>query len=60
MSDPFQAEQSGIILPSLAELFLRKGGTPGFVLGFAALTPQEAEAAVKRLAKVIRSVGVRA
>lgn len=52
-----RAEQSGILLHSLAELFIRRGGTPGFVLGFAALTPQETHAAVVRLARIIKTVG---
>lgn len=51
-----KAKENGIILPSLTDLFLKKGGTPGFVFGFAALTPQESEAAVKRLARVIKSI----
>lgn len=54
-----KAEQSGIFLPSLAELFIRRGGTPGFVLGFAALTPQESHAAVVRLARIIKGIRTR-
>ncbi|MFT3731094.1 MAG: PLP-dependent aminotransferase family protein [Hyphomicrobium sp.] len=51
-----KAEQQGILLPSLGELFIRRGGTPGFVLGFAALTPQESYAAVVRLMRVIKNI----
>lgn len=54
-----KAEQYHIVLPSLGALFIRRGGAPGFVLGFAALTPQECDAAVKRLARIIKGVGAR-
>lgn len=50
------AEQNGIILRSLSDLFVRRPGTPGFVLGFAALTPQESLAAVIRLARTIKNI----
>lgn len=51
-----KAAKSGIYLPSLSELFLHKGGTPGFVLGFAALTPPEAAAGITGLSRVLKAM----
>lgn len=49
-----KAEQSGIALLSLSGLFIKKRGTPGFVLGFAGLTSEECEIAVKRFARIMK------
>lgn len=51
-----RAEQERIILPSLGNLFIKRRNAPGFVLGFGGLTPQECDAAVKRLARIIKNV----
>lgn len=51
-----KAEQSGIALLSLSSLFIRKCRTPGFVLGFAGLTSEECEIAVKRFARVMKGI----
>jgi GntR family transcriptional regulator / MocR family aminotransferase len=51
-----KGDTNGIILPSLGELFIRRSGTPGFVLGFAALTPQECDGGVRRLGRIMKSV----
>lgn len=51
-----KAEQSGIALLALSGLFIRRRGTPGFVLGFAGLTSEECEIAVKRFARIMRGI----
>lgn len=51
-----KAEQSGIALLSLSGLFIKKRGTPGFVLGFAGLTSEECEIAVKRFARIMKGI----
>jgi len=54
-----KAEQHGLLLPSLGGLFLGKGSAPGFVLGYAAITPSECEIAVQRLARIMKSFRIR-
>lgn len=51
-----RARQSGIALLSLSSLYIKKPGTPGFVLGFAGLTAEECEAAVKRFARLLKTI----
>lgn len=51
-----RAEKSGIALLSLSGLFVRRRGTPGFVLGFAGLTSEECEIAIKQFARVLKGV----
>jgi GntR family transcriptional regulator/MocR family aminotransferase len=51
-----KAEQSGIALLALSSLFIKKRGTPGFVLGFAGLTSEECEIAIKRFARVMTDI----
>lgn len=51
-----RAEKSGIALLALSGLFIRRRGTPGFVLGFAGLTSEECEIAVKQFARVLKGV----
>lgn len=51
-----RAEKSGIALLALSGLFVRRRGTPGFVLGFAGLTSEECEIAIKQFARVLKGV----
>ncbi len=47
------AQEVGIELPTLARLYLGKEKQSGWVMGFAALPPHEAEAAMKNLARAL-------
>lgn len=49
-----RASRAGIALFGLSALHAHETGKRGFVMGFAAYTPLELEAAVKRLAEVLR------
>ncbi|MEN5118878.1 PLP-dependent aminotransferase family protein [Luteimonas sp. TWI662] len=50
------AQRAGIDLLGLSTLSMSQAPTPGFLMGFAAHAPQELEAGVKTLAKVLRSL----
>jgi GntR family transcriptional regulator / MocR family aminotransferase len=50
-----KAKAAKIILPSLSDLYLRRSRRAGFVMGFAAITPQEADTAARRLASTLKS-----
>ncbi|MCD0421631.1 PLP-dependent aminotransferase family protein [Rubrivivax sp. JA1024] len=50
------ARSAGIELLGLSGLHHARDGAPGFLMGFAAYTPLEIEAAVKKLAKVLRTM----
>lgn len=50
------ARREGIDLTGLSALYAASGGKAGFLLGFAAYTPVELEAAVKKLAHILRSM----
>jgi len=49
-----QAARAGIQLPGLSRLYANPPATGGWLLGFAALSPEEIEAAIQRLEKAIR------
>lgn len=49
-----QAARVGIQLPSLSRLYAQPPALGGWLLGFAALTPNEIETAIQQLAKAIR------
>lgn len=49
-----RAARVGIELPGLSRLYDKPPSRGGWLLGFAALTPQEIEAAIQRLAKALR------
>ncbi|MBB3344586.1 PLP-dependent aminotransferase family protein [Luteimonas sp. RC10] len=51
------AHRAGIDLLGLSTLSIADAPTPGFLMGFAAHAPQEIEAGIKTLAKVLRGLG---
>ena len=50
------ARRAGIELLGLSGLYAGDGGPPGFLMGFAAYTPDEIEIAVKKLASVFQAM----
>lgn len=49
------AASVGIELPSLKSLYISQPGRSGWVMGYVALTPQEAEAGVRKLARSLNA-----